>query len=93
MNVGENGSLSNSEGGQLNTDRTEVSGSVDNAGTITGTGEESKVIVSEGEIVTLDESYTFTAKSDSVYELSATWDDETVGGTLSWGFQTCADGA
>lgn len=55
--------------------------------------ERGQTAIPEGEIVTLDESHTFTAKPDSVYELSATWDDETVGGTLSWGFQTCADGA
>ncbi len=42
----------------------------------------------DGDTVTLDEEFTFTAKPDSVYELRATWNGDDVGGTVTWGFQT-----
>lgn len=44
--------------------------------------------IPDGETVAVDESFTFTAQPDSVYQVIAQWDGEDVGGKLSWGFQT-----
>lgn len=52
--------------------------------------ERGQTTIPDGESVNLDKEYTFTAKPDCVYELKATWDGDSAGGTVTWGFQTVA---
>ena len=44
--------------------------------------------IPDGEAVELSDGYTFTAQSDSVYQVTARWEGEDTGGVLTWGFQT-----